>query len=111
MNQKQAQQSEFYGLDYRKQTVQQRQDGLRGLRQRSEQEEGQEEEKGPVRSHSCRRRRWDGTLLPGPVAQRGAAAGDAHWVHVAGAELLVARGGDEASPGGRAGLPIMYPCK
>lgn len=56
-------------------------DGISSLRHRGEcqqqQEEGQEEEKWPVHlraEHRCRR---DGTLPPGPVAERGVAAGDA----------------------------------
>lgn len=81
-----------------------------GLRHREEceqrQEEGQEEEKWRV-GHRLRR---DGALPPGPVAERGVAAGDAHWVQPPGAELLVARWGDEASPGGGTRLPIMYSC-
>lgn len=65
----------------------------------------QQEEKGAVR----RSRRRDGPLPLGAVAERRVAAGDAHGVQLAGAELLVTGGGDEAGAGGGAGLPIMYP--
>lgn len=65
------------GVDERKQTVQRDVMGA-GLRHREEceqrQEEGQEEEKWRV-GHRLRR---DGALPPGPVAERGVAAGDAH---------------------------------
>lgn len=43
----------------------------------------------------------------GPVAERRAAAGDAHGVDPAGAELLVPRGRHETRPRGRARLPIV----
>lgn len=48
-------------------------------------------------------------LLARAVAQRRVAAGDAHGVEPAGAELLVAGGGDEAGPRRGAGLAIMHP--
>lgn len=103
----------MWGLD--KQTVQQRCDGILGLRHREEGpqrwEEGEEEEERPVRPDAAPRSRGDGPLPPGPVAERGVAAGDADRVQPAGAELLVAGGGDEASPRGGAGFPIMYSCK
>lgn len=70
------------------------------------QQGGGEEEERPL----GRPRRGGGPLPPGPVAQRAVAAGDADRVEPAGAELLVARGGDEAGSGGGAGLPIMRPC-
>lgn len=55
--------------------------------------------------------REDGSLPLGAVAERRVAAGDADGVQPAGAELLITRGGDEAGPGGGAGLPIVYSCK
>lgn len=67
---------------------------LQGERQEEEEEEGLV---GP--KQTGRGRRWDGPLPLGPVAERGVAAGDADGVQPAGAELLVARGGDEASAG------------
>lgn len=48
-------------------------------------------------------------LLARPVAQRRVAAGDADGVEPAGAELLVARGGDEAGPRRGAGLAVVHP--
>lgn len=74
------------------------------------QNEGQEEEKLPVHLHARHGRRGHGAFPLGPVAQRGVTAGDAHRVQPAGAELLVAGGGDEAGPGRCTGLPVMYSC-
>lgn len=74
------------------------------------QEETQEEEQQPLRPQArccCRR---DGSLSPGPIAERGVTAGDADRVEPAGAELLVAGGGNEARPRGCTRLPIMYSC-
>lgn len=48
-------------------------------------------------------------LLAGSVTQRRVAAGDAHGVELAGAELLVARGGDETGSRGGAGLTVVNP--
>lgn len=48
-------------------------------------------------------------LLPRPVAERRVAAGDAHRVELAGAELLVAGGGDETGPRRGAGLAVVDP--
>jgi len=48
-------------------------------------------------------------LLAWSIAQRGVAAGDAHWVELAGAELLVARRSDETSSWWGAGLAVVYP--
>lgn len=74
------------------------------------QEETQEEEQRPLPPQAGSRCRQDGSLSAGPVAERGVTAGDADRVEPAGAELLVARGGDKARPRGRARLPIMYSC-
>ena len=79
------------------------------LRQQEEQEEGQEEAAAPL--GLCRRRRGDGPLPLGPVAERRVAAGDAHGVQPPGAELLVARGGDEARPRRGTRLPVVDSCK
>lgn len=79
------------------------------LRQRKEHQRRQEEKKNPAGLRVRRRLRGDGTLPLGAVAERRVAAGDADRVQPAGAELLVAGGGDEAGPGGSAGLPIMDP--
>ena len=100
-----------YGFWNEKQIAQQRSEGILTLRHREEcQEVGQKEEKWPVRLWDGHRRWRDGTLPPGPVAERRVAAGDADWVQPASTELLVAGGGDEASPGGGTGFPIMYSC-
>lgn len=75
---------------------------------RQQQDEGQEEER---RRRRPARRRQGGPLPPRPVAERRVAAGDADGVQPAGAELLVAGGGDEARPGGGARLPVMNSCQ
>lgn len=87
--------------------------GSSSLRHREERQQRQEEGQGEETAahlQARHRRRRDGALPPGPVAERRVAAGDADRVQPARAELLVAGGGDEASPGGGAGFPIMYPC-
>jgi len=56
-----------------------------------------------------RRRRLRSFLLPRPVTQRRVAAGDAHRVELAGAELLVAGRGDEAGSRRGAGLAVVNP--
>lgn len=106
----------FYSLGYRnvkRCTVKMR--SCWDLSQREDrqrrQDEGQEEEKPPVHLDARHCRRGHRAFPLGPVAQRGVTAGDAHWVQPAGAELLVARRGDEAGPGRGTGLPVMYSCK
>lgn len=82
------------------------------LREQEEhQDEGQKQQERSARAHDRRRRREQGPFPLGPVAQRRVAAGDADRVQPAGAELLVAGGGDEAGPGRGAGLPVMNSCK
>lgn len=44
-----------------------------------------------------------------PVTQRRVAARDAHRVELAGAELLVSRGGDKTGSRGGAGLAVVHP--
>lgn len=46
-----------------------------------------------------------------PIAQWCVATGDADGVESAGAELLVARGGNKAGPRRGAGLAVVHPWK
>lgn len=69
--------------------------------------EGEHREPRGAQGNAGRRR--GAFLLPRPVTQRRVAAGDAHRVQLAGAELLVARGGDETGSGRGAGLPVVNP--
>ena len=62
-----------------------------------------------AQGNAGRRRR--AFLLPRPVTQRRVAAGDAHRVQLAGAELLVARGGDETGSRRGARLSVVNPLK
>ena len=59
------------------------------------QQDVEREHREPCGAQGNAGRRRGAFLLPWPVTQRRVAAGDAHRVQLAGAELLVARGGDE----------------
>lgn len=52
-----------------------------------------------------------GAFPAGAIAERRVAAGDADRVEFAGAELLVARGGDETRPRRGARLAVVDSCR
>lgn len=85
---------------------------MQGEEERREGEQEKQREEEGTCAGGRRGCRGDGPPLQlGPVAQGGVAAGDAHGVELARAELLVARGGDETGARGGTGLPVVDACK
>lgn len=83
---------------------------MKGLSaQRGHQKDAEGEHREQRRTCGNGGRRLRPPLLPRPVAQRRVAAGDAHRVELAGAELLVAGRSDQTGSRGGAGLTVVHP--
>lgn len=76
---------------------------------RGREADGEHQHQQPRRARRHAGRRLRAFLLARPVAERRVAAGDAHRVELAGAELLVAGGGDQTGSRRGAGLAVVHP--